>query len=63
MTYTLRSKLAGDFWLNLPDGPDGKKRAVRIPPRGMILLNEEEYRHVDVQAALRAEALTVIRKD
>jgi hypothetical protein len=58
--YTLRSRHSGDLWLNLPDGPDGKPRSVRVPPKGVLTLNDAEYKHKDVQAAMRTGVLVLI---
>ncbi len=61
MGYTLRSRHNGDLWLNLPDDSDGKLRSVRVPPKGIVTLTEDEYKHKDVQAAIRSGVLVLLK--
>lgn len=63
MTYTVKNRMPFDVWLNLPDPQNGGRllRALRLPPRGVAQLTEEEYNSLDVQAKLREEVLVLLK--
>lgn len=64
MKYLVKNRMPYDVWVNLPDPEkEGRLlRGLRLPPRGTVQLDEEEYHSADVQAKLR-EGLLVLLKE
>lgn len=60
--YVLKNKLPNMLWLLLPNPEEEGRlnRGVRVPPRGTIVLNEEEYNSMDVQAKIREGVLVLL---
>jgi|YelNatPaOPRAMG01_1025707.scaffolds.fasta_scaffold12148_11 hypothetical protein len=63
MTYVIKNRQPFDVWVNLPNPEDGGKltRGVRVPPRGIIQLTDEEYESKDVQAKIREDVLVLLK--
>ena len=63
MMYVLKNRMPFDVWVNLPNPEDGGKltRGLRIAPRGVVQLTEEEYQSTDVQAKIREDVLFLVK--
>lgn len=64
MAYLVKNRMHYDVWINLPDPQkEGRLlRGVRIPPRGTVQLDPEDYQSADVQAKIREGILSLLKE-